>query len=694
MISGIRAYSVVLAAGLVAWGCATEPPAMRDGKPYGVTEAKTFRGRWWSYYERGTSFLAGEFYEEAAMDFKKALTGRDRDSWQARTYGLHFVDYFPNRELGIAYYKTGRLDEAEQYLQASLDHVDTDRAHHFIDLVTRAKIAQGAIEDATAPVLEVEEVVVIAERAVPIEIKASDDVGVAAVEINGEVLPQRGSAEQVAFKKEILLEEGTHEIEVTTIDLADKEVTETIKVTVDLTGPTIGIFAPADPTVTENVNTVLEGIAIDDNPVVSVALSERVLAESGGDKRLEFAAELPLGRGENSFVLIAKDITGNETRSAVKVFRGRPDSMAARLWVLEQKAPHLLQYAANGFPDILMGLDICLAAADESLLIKLKSPKPDRPYRHNRTLRISGDVVCQTKIASLEINGQPFEALTGAPKESFNRRIPIDVEGPGKASISIAATDDQGNKAEQAFEVDISPIELDSPDSKMPVAVLAFGGSKVEADTSLYLARTTEQKLHATKRFNLLEREQLEAILVEQQLAVSALTDPAQSIALGKLFNVQVFLAADVFQREDKGVEIKARAISVETTKILATLDVYIEDKDDIEKVGAGCANLAAQLVDTFPRLSGELTSVKGNKALVNWTREDGVLEGMYLLVVHQEEPWIDDDTGEVLEEGEIVEVGRARIDRVTTGNTTAVLSADAEAEGAELATGMAAITM
>ena len=84
---------------------------------------------------------------------------------------------------------------------------------------------------------------------------------------------------------------------------------------------------------------MLEGVSIDDNGVVSVALGERILAEASGAGRLEFATDLPLGRGENSFVVSARDLSGNETRSAVKVFRGKPDSMAARLWLIEQKAP-------------------------------------------------------------------------------------------------------------------------------------------------------------------------------------------------------------------------------------------------------------------------------------------------------------------------------------------------------------------
>jgi tetratricopeptide (TPR) repeat protein len=693
----------LLSAGLLLWGCATQQGVVVEGKEYGVTKG-AFGGRWWNYYERGCSYLAGNLNSEAEADLKKAVSMRSQDSWQARTYGLHFVEYFPNRELGVAYFQMGRLEDAERCLRTSLEQIDTDRTHHYLDQVTRRKIAQGTIQDTSEPAVStsVEEKTLISSRELAIEIKASDDVGVASVEVNGEPLPQRGSAEEVSFKDEILLKEGTHEIEVAANDLADKQVKKKVEVTVDLTGPTIGIFAPADPTVTENVSAMLEGVTLDKNGVVSVALSERILAESSGEARLEFGTELPLGSGENSFILIAKDTAGNETRSSVKVFRGRPDSTAAKLWLLQQKAPHLLAYAANGFPNITMGLDACLAqaeaeAASSPVLIKLKSPDPEKPYRHNRTLRVSGDVVSQTKVASLQINGEPVGELTGAPKESFNKRIPIDVdEATAKTTVSIAAADDQGHQAEQKFEVEIRPVMLNSRESKMPVAVLAFGGSGVDQDVGNMLRITTETQLFDAGRFRVLDRVELQAVLTEQQLA-AALADPLQAIQLGKVANAQVLLVAEVFPRDQKGLEIKARAISAETSDLLKLLDVFVEDKGNTELVSQRCKTLATQLEQAFPRLSGEVLSVKaqagGDLLLLNWTKEDGLIEGMYLLVVQEGEPFVDATTGEVLQPGGIEEVGKARIEGFMTNGCKAKVT-NVQTEGAKVAQGMAAITM
>ena len=692
-----HAIRVVLLAALAA-GCATQTGVVRDGETYGVTKG-VFRGRWWSYYERGSSYASGGLYTEAEADLRQALVGRTRDAWQARTYGLHFVEYFPNRELGVVCYQAGRLDEAQQHLETSLGHVDTARAHHYLDLVAKARIAKGDLRDADAPTVTMSGAApIIASRELALNIRATDDIGVACVSVNGRPIPQRGSAAQLQFADSALLEEGSHEVTVEVRDLADKSATQTYTVEVDLTGPTIGLFSPRDALVTEDASVHLEGTCIDKNGVVSVDLDGRTLVKSEGGKRLDFSSELGLKDGENVFVVTATDVAGNETRSAVRVFKGQPASTSARLWQIRERSPESLRLAAGRTTASLL---MTAAAEPEPIAIRLKSPKPDRPYRHNKTLCVSGEVIAETKVASLEINGEPFATLTGAPKETFNRRIAIDAgagdEGGGAVvPVRIAAKDDQGRESIQAFDVSVRPVQMDSRESKMPVAILAFSGAGLEPAVTDLLRVSTEAKLLEAGRFRVLDRTRLQDVLTEQQLA-AALADPNEAIRLGKLTNAHVFLVADVFARDEAGLEIKSRAVSTETSDVLATLDVFIEDRNSREAVDNACMALAAQLADVFPRLSGELLAVRqkadGSEMLVNWTKEDGIREGSYLLVVHEDEPWVDESTGEILAEGEIIEVSRGRVTRVTGSGSQAKEIKQDTAE-VTLEQGMAAITM
>lgn len=181
-------------------------------------------------------------------------------------------------------------------------------------------------------------------------------------------------------------------------------------------------------------------------------------------------------------------------------------------------------------------------------------------------------------------------------------------------------------------------------------------------------------------------------MLTEQQLA-SALSDPNQAIRLGKVTAAHVFLVADVFPRDQKGLEVKARLISPETSDVIATMDAFVDDRDNRDAVAKACEGLAAQLAKLYPRLSGEVLAVRDSDLLLNWTREDGVREGAYVIVVHEEKPWVDQTTGEVLQPGEFVEVGRARIMSVLQNGTRA-RTVERKEEGVKLETGMPAITM
>lgn len=85
----------------------------------------------------------------------------------------------------------------------------------------------------------------------------------------------------------------------------------------DLTGPAVGIFEPAASVVTDGASVHLRGATSDAHGIASVRLGDPVIAESKGDTRLEFESELPLKDGENTFVVTAKDMAGNETYSTL-----------------------------------------------------------------------------------------------------------------------------------------------------------------------------------------------------------------------------------------------------------------------------------------------------------------------------------------------------------------------------------------
>ena len=690
-----RYIYIALLLGLVVAGCSSDEKTryVRDGEEYGVTDG-VFRGRWWSYYERGSSFLAGKFYDEAIADFEKALEGHSRDAWQARTYGLHFQEFFPNRELGIAYYHLDRLEESEEMLQRALSMVDTGRAQHYLTLVKKAKIAQGILEDGGAPALAVDtgDSILLTERDLPLHIEAGDDLGVEAVRVNGKILPQRNSDTDQAYEKELTFMEGRHTVSVAAQDLANKTSVQDIAVTVDLTGPTVGVFSPLDGAVQEGDTATLQLRIVDRYGLDRILLGDTVIAEAEGDgvQELSVDHELVLAKkGENTFIVTAVDKAGNETLTRIGVFKGQSTSTAALHWRFQEQHPNgVLVADASG-----LVVQHILSAVEGEGQIRLKSPVADRPYRHNKTLRVSGEVIVPTQVASLTINGEPFTDLTGAPKESFNRRIALDdsVADGSVVPLNIRVEIAGGTAVEQNMNVEMRPVSLNTQASKMPVAVLAFQGQGVAPEINDLLRTSLEGVLVNENRFRTLDRINLQDVLTEQQLS-DALSSPDEALTLGKLTPAHVFLVADIFTHGAGGVEIKARVINTETSAIVAVLDAFVEDHKDRDAVAQACENLAAQINALYPRLSGEVLSARGAQVLLNWTAEDGLREGAQVLLVHEEAPWIDESTGEVLEPGQYIEVGRVQVQSSSTGTRAATVGQTKE--GVALEQGMPAITM
>src|SRR5262249_23814271 len=140
----IRAVVLSLCLLLGCIGCAVERGKIyvKDGVRYGVTSGQIWRGRWWNYYERGISYAAGEFWDEAMADFQAALAQYAQDERRARTYGVHLIDYFPHRELGVVYYRLARYPEAIRELETSLSTIETAKTKFYLNRARKALLEQ------------------------------------------------------------------------------------------------------------------------------------------------------------------------------------------------------------------------------------------------------------------------------------------------------------------------------------------------------------------------------------------------------------------------------------------------------------------------------------------------------------------------------------------------------------------------
>jgi hypothetical protein len=264
------------------------------------------RGRWWNYYEFGSRFLAAGHHREALDNFEIAINKRDKDTRDARTYGMHFVDYFPHRESGIAYYLQGldpnitkkeeAFEKAMEELKTSISQEPSSKAMFYLKRATEG-FWSATKKDIKPPVVWIENDAIdrwedvptlyIDGPAVALEIGASDDqsrVGkvfmytrIGKVIVDEEELFVESVREPFEAETIVIVNPNEREktVEFKAIDLAGNEsLPVSVRLIVDTTPPTGAIkFLPKRPALFGGRIT-MEIIAMDDRGLKSVQIGD------------------------------------------------------------------------------------------------------------------------------------------------------------------------------------------------------------------------------------------------------------------------------------------------------------------------------------------------------------------------------------------------------------------------------------
>ncbi|MCK5571286.1 MAG: tetratricopeptide repeat protein, partial [Bacteroidetes bacterium] len=69
---------------------------------------------WYVSYEEGLDAFHEQRWQTAIRLFNQAIADRSDPGANAKTYGLHFMDYFPYLYRGVAYYRAGNIQKAFQ----------------------------------------------------------------------------------------------------------------------------------------------------------------------------------------------------------------------------------------------------------------------------------------------------------------------------------------------------------------------------------------------------------------------------------------------------------------------------------------------------------------------------------------------------------------------------------------------------
>ncbi len=140
------------------------------------------QNKFYNYYSAGLEYMERQDWLRAISEFKSAASLEFEEVQRKRTYGTRFIEYYPHREIGIAHYMLGELDQAKKELELSIAYRSSDRAEEYLKKITGGILPPKQIVKAepakpeppkqeTKPAVKKEETVkekVPAEKTVPV----------------------------------------------------------------------------------------------------------------------------------------------------------------------------------------------------------------------------------------------------------------------------------------------------------------------------------------------------------------------------------------------------------------------------------------------------------------------------------------------------------------------------------------------
>ena len=279
----------------------------------------TFRGMWWNYYDRGVSSAERGDWDAAEKDLRKAISMRGKDQYMARTYGMHFIDYFPHREIGVVYLQKGDLAQAMREFEESIRLQESSKAIYFLNKARKMTLGRGGEARSAKPVIVLDAPTargITKELQIKVKGSVKGEAFVAKVFINREPYRFEMAQEKIDFERSVDLEDGANSIVVTAEDLLGNRVEKVVTVMVKRDGPSIGIVSvgPAG----EGGRIKLIGEVSDPVGIKTLQVDGKTFDVRG---QLSYPLNLELERRDSGkkVLLKAADILDNVTEAEVVV---------------------------------------------------------------------------------------------------------------------------------------------------------------------------------------------------------------------------------------------------------------------------------------------------------------------------------------------------------------------------------------
>ena len=659
---------------LLATSCNSppDPKYLKDGRQYGQVQG-LFRERWWNFYERGLSYSEGGFWQEAAADFKEALRQRDRDQRRARTYGMHFTDYFPHRDLGIAYYQLGQYQDAQKELELSLGQAETGKAKFYLNEVRRALLKQAGTQSAPPAVsLGLSEGQVTNSFKMDVRGEVKSEAYANSVAINDEPQFVELSEKKLPFSREIKLKKGINEIKVRSTDLLGKVAEKKMAVFGDFEGPLMNVKNAADGQQVGQNKIVLNGTLADSTGVARLQVNEQVMAYNK-ERQLDFSFTVRLKEGANKIMIAATDAAGNTTNGQMNIVYvpklARGQQPPEPLW---RRRP--IQVALQGSGIVDAGspyLTAAAAPAGAGFRLALKDLTEAQTVFYE-SMSIDGAVTADRDITAVSINGSPLAVVPGR-NIFFSQTVELR-EGDNR--IAIEARDAAGNRETKTISIRRQVPKVRQLASRMSIAVMPFAA---EGELSTGAAQIQESLLRAfaaQERFFILGGDRVSGALQELKLAPADLADRSTAVKAGRKAGADCVLVGSIRQTRD-GVEAYARLYNTETGELFEATDVFSADMTP-PRIQYMTGGLALKFKNSFPMAQGAVASASGREIRVDFGADRNIRKNMKLIAYREGASMLHPVTGRDLgRESDVL--GVATVITVSADSSVGKLTGDFE---------------
>jgi hypothetical protein len=589
---------------------------IRDGKSYGVTRG-LFNHRWWNYFERGVSFSDGKFWPEATNDLKEAIRQRDKDQRRTRTYGMHFMDYFPHRELGIVYYNTAQYDQAIQELEQSLWHEESAKAKFYLNKAREQKISRLNL-DKEPPKLELTSLpddMAVNNSLLSIKGVATDDTYVSTILLNGKPLFLELAQQTLPFEHTITLAPGKNNLTVKAVDMGGKEVTVERNIVLDMNGP---VFTIADILKRPNDTYFISGYVDDSNGISRFSLngSDRLIKMGTREIAFEEAVSSPI------IEFIAVDSAGNKSSETIDLLEENSLSLAG--WPREmimtastdQSAPYIQKKSS---------------ASLQKPLIEPKGLTEDQDTFLDKIF-LEGRAIATKKINSVTINESPLQFRPGK-QVYFNHLAELK---EGENTFTIIVEDSVGTFNEKTITINRKITKARDIGSRLVLGVMPFILTSNTGELSEPAFDFFQTKLVEKNRFHLVTRQDLDKVLQELKLSQTELVNPQSAAKIGKLVVADNIISGKVFEK-GKSIEVTVNDINTETSTIMASFDVYSESTD-LRNLQHLMEGLSLKLEKQFPLLEGLIIKIKEEKYFLDLGNTSGLKSEMQIIAFREGE--------------------------------------------------------